>query len=152
MELRSDDLTLVVPLEWKPEAVFTPDSPFTLIRIERPSRIEREAMLAPSPSPTFHPLDRTLPPVVVPRPYLALTASKVSRETASGGDAAASLTRSEREGDGIERHAEHGSHWWLLERTSAGYRYAVGVRVDDARFAELSGTVERVMASVRLRT
>ncbi|MDE3111521.1 MAG: hypothetical protein KGK34_01105 [Chloroflexota bacterium] len=152
MELRMEEWTMQVPREWEPDAVFRPDSPTTLIRITRPSERERQAMLPPSPPPTFHPLDRTAPPVRMPDPYLTLDVfrfwpkSDLVPPGVSPSPFDPTRARTLR-----RRFDPDGGREWILEIDTHERTYSAFVRVDAGHAAEVSDTVERVLASARVR-
>lgn len=169
MEVASDGWVMIVPADWQPDPVFRPDSPFTSVYITRPSEAARRAVMPTSPPPTFRPLNKTDPPVHVPRPYLTLSVSRLPRE---GRDLEAATRRYARDScygcppdlrrdqRSVDVHGRpgtltevvraDGSREWTLVAQNDCYTYAAWVRVVSGEVRQWSETVERILASARV--
>lgn len=170
MEISSADWSMIVPLGWRPDAVAYPYNRYALVAITRPSETERREMVrTPLPPTPFRPLDVTEPPYDIPRPYLTLGVSQSPREGKALEETARRYHHADclgcdvtseprpfdvrgRPGIRVDAVGEDGWRHWRLIVQNECTTYVARIRAVPERAAEFSDTVERILASVRVRS
>lgn len=166
MEVAKDGWAMIVPADWETE----PAWPYASISITRPSYRQRDAMRPSLPPPTFRALDATATPVDIAAPWLTLTVSRLARDGRALDAATRSYTRDRcfkcapdlrralRAVDvggrrGMLSHVVRasGAHEWTLVVQNDCRTYVARVHVDADEGPRVADTVERVLASARVK-